>query len=321
MNSAYLGLGAFAGASLALMTAAALLWGGPPPNREARPARSASHTAASSATQSMRAVEERHTTTSPQQVTDDAIERLLGRLGGVSGQDDDARAAIERELLSLGETAAAPLIGRLKSERNAESQRVLLDLLRKLPGSLAEEYFVEQAQRASERQVRALSIDALADRKSERALDTLDRIATSDPEVPKKPFLTDPRAPGDDSTELPDEVTFTPRMKAMTALASTGDTRATSTLSGILRSEPEEALRMEAARNLAQLRGDPAAIDALLGALTDRSAYVRLAALHSLDGFADPRLSPLLTKIVSNDSDLGVRALAQHLLQRLSNLP
>jgi hypothetical protein len=310
MKSAYLGLGAFAGASLALMTTAALLWGDPPANREP----SAARDAASTASQPVR-LSAALPTAVTQRALDADAERLLDRLGRAQGQDDDERAAIERGLLSLGETAAPPLISRLRNERNAERQRLLLDLLRKLPGTAAEEYFVEQAREAPERSIRALAMDALADRKSDRALDALDRIATTDPEVLKRPFLTEPRGPKDDSTELPDEVTFTPRMKAMAALATTGDPRATSTLTGILHSEPEEALRMEAARNLGQLRSDPSATDALFGALTDRSAYVRLAALHSLDGVGDPRLGQQLTNIASTDSDLGVRALARRLLQ------
>jgi len=323
MNSAHVGLGAFAGASLALMTAAVLLSGGSPGKRELASGPSVAPVAQPSDSASIRAPAQPRMAT-PQPVmnegADGLVQRLLERITRAK-EGDDERAAIEREILALGETAATPLIARLRGERDAERRHVLLDFLRKVPGSVAEDYFIDQARQATERPTRALAMDALADRKSERALDTLDGIATTDPEVPKRPFLSAARGPLDDSTELPDEVTFTPRMKAMAALASTGDARATLTLASIVRSEPEESLRMEAARDLGQLRGDPAAIDALLGALSDHSAYVRLAALHSLNGVADPRLMALLAKIASTDSDLGVRALATRLLQQFANAP
>lgn len=324
MNSASIGLAAFAGASLAVMTTAALLWGDAPTASTPAPAPGSLPTqphvsplvpsAAGSG-----ATPERRPTSGAE--AEHLLQRLIERLAHVPGLEDDERAGLERELLSLGEAAAPPLVARLKSEPSGERQRSLLDLLRKLPGDAAEDYFVEQARQAPERSIRALSMDALADRRSDRALDALDRIATTDPELPKKPFLAGPRRPADDSTELPDEVTFTPRMKAMSALASTGDARATATLAGILRSESEESLRMEAARDLAQLRGDPAAFDALVDALADRSAYVRLAALHSLDGLDDPRLAPRLAQLEHTDTDLGVRALARRLQERLASAP
>jgi len=325
MNSTKLGLGAFAFASLAVMATAALLWAEPKAHREPQTAASVALDASNASpspsliTPLQLAQDQQRASTS-----DDAkrlVQRLSELLGRASAQNDDERAALERALLDLGEAAATPLIARLQSERDPERQRVLLDLLRKIPGSVAEEYFVDQARRARERPVRALAIDALAERKSSRAFDTLDRIATTDPELPKKPFLSEPRKASDDSTELPDEVTFTPRMQAMTALASTGDARATATLTSILHNEAEESLRMEAARNLGQLRSDSAALDALFDALTDRSAYVRLAALHSLNGAGDPRLAASLAKTASTDSDLGVRALAQRVLQGLSSAP
>jgi len=323
MNSTHVGLGAFAGASLTLMGAAALLWGGSP-NHETASASTTARPATGQSESPSNQVANRLLQAMPRPLASDIAERLVRRFIehlGRAGDEDDERAAIEREMLALGEAAAAPLINHLKHEEDAERRYLLLDYLRKIPGRDAEDYFIDQARQATERPTRALAIDALADRKSDRAFDALDGIATTDPEVPKKPFLTAPRGPRDDSTELPDEVTFTPRMQAMAALASTGDLRATVTLSSIVRSEPDESLRMEAARDLGQLRGDPAAIDALLGALGDRSAYVRLAALHSLSSVADPRLAALLAKIASTDSDLGVRALAERVLQQLSSAP
>ena len=77
---------------------------------------------------------------------------------------------------------------------------------------------------------------------------------------------------------------------------------------------------MEAARDLAQLRGDPAALDALLACLaSERSAYVRLAALHSLEGVVDAPLPPLLSQLVEHDPDRGVQALAGRLLGRVAS--
>lgn len=314
MKAAYVGLGAFGGCSLALMTAATLLWGGSSANGEPPLAR---YTARPAEAKPI-GPQSRGAIVNPQ-APEATAQHLVERLGRALGSDSDELATVERELLALGELAAAPLLARLKAEPDRERQRLLVDFLRKIPGSLAEEYFVDQARNAEQGSSRALAMDALADRRTDRALDTLDQIATTDPEVPHRPFIAGPRQRGDDSTELPDEVTFTPRMKAMTALAATGDTRATLTLAQIVRSEPEESLRMEAARNLGQLRGDASAVDALLGALTDPSAYVRLAALHSLAGSSDRRLPPALKQIAGTDSDLGVRALAQRLLSQLAS--
>jgi HEAT repeat protein len=47
-------------------------------------------------------------------------------------------------------------------------------------------------------------------------------------------------------------------------------------------------------------------VDSLLACLgSDRSAYVRLAALHSLEGVVDPRLLGALTQLAEHDADRG----------------
>ena len=107
-------------------------------------------------------------------------------------------------------------------------------------------------------------------------------------------------------------------MQAMSALASTRDPRAVPTLVDVMKNGPDEALRMEAARELAALDADPRAGEALRTATTsDPSAYVRLAALRSLSGVNDPSLPALLETIATRDRDAGVRLLAGQLLADL----
>ena len=57
---------------------------------------------------------------------------------------------------------------------------------------------------------------------------------------------------------------------------------------------------------------------AQIPSLTDAEFYVRLAALHSLDGVVDPRLRPILSQLAGHDSDRGVQSLARRLLERLA---
>jgi HEAT repeat protein len=166
--------------------------------------------------------------------------------------------------------------------------------------------------------MRTMAIESLAGRPTEGALATLGDIARNDPDLPARPLITSPRDPRDTSTELPDETVFSPRMQAMSALASTRDPRAVAVLADVVKSGPDEALRMEAARNLGGLRADPRAGEVLrAAAASDPSAYVRLAALHALHGAADPSLAPLLEDIAARDRDAGVRILAQQLLTDL----
>ena len=65
---------------------------------------------------------------------------------------------------------------------------------------------------------------------------------------------------------------------------------------------------------------DRAVIDALLACLgSDRSAYVRLAALHSLEGVIDARLPGTLTRLAMHDPDQGVQVLARRLLAQFAS--
>jgi HEAT repeat protein len=195
----------------------------------------------------------------------------------------------------------------------------LFDLLRQLPGSAAESGLIAEALSTDAGVSRVLAIEALGQRGSERALQTLNQIARTDPQVLAQPFITTTVPDSNDtSTELPDEVVFTPRMKAMAALSASGDARAIPMLAAVLREEPDQALRMEAASALGGLRSDASTVEALiLAALTDRSPFVRLAALHSLTGVLDPGLLEPLERISAGDSHPGVRLLAARVLDRL----
>ena len=85
-----------------------------------------------------------------------------------------------------------------------------------------------------------------------------------------------------------------------------------------MKNGPDESLRMEAARNLEALRADPRAGEVLrTAAASDPSAYVRLAALHALQGANDASLSATLESIAAQDRDAGVRILAKQLLADL----
>ncbi len=203
--------------------------------------------------------------------------------------------------------------------RDAPAARELLfNGLRKLPGEVAERRLVGEAKRAGQPAMRTMAIESLAARPTPGALAALGDIARNDPELPARPLIAGPRDPTDTSTELPDETVFSPRMQAMSALASTRDPRAVPTLVDVMKNGPDEALRMEAARELAALDADPRAGEALRTATTsDPSAYVRLAALRSLSGVNDPSLPALLETIATRDRDAGVRLLAGQLLADL----
>jgi hypothetical protein len=320
MKSASWGVAAFLGVSVTWMAAAAWYWG----RSEARPAparpATGTFTAEREATGNGQAVAPTSGASAPNAPAAERArraQRLVARLAHLIEREggDDELAALERELLDLGEVAGEPLVALLRNERDEERHNRLLDFLRKVPGAAAEDYFIEQAGGARENTTRTLAMDELASRRTEASLAALNRVATTDPELPREPFLAAPRQPGDDSTELPDAV-FTPRMKALGALASTEDPRVVPMLTEVMLHERDESLRMEAATQLQRLRTEPAAVDALLQALRDRSAYVRLAALHSLSGCEDPRLFAVLTELSQRDSDLGVRALARQLLAR-----
>ncbi|HKY35777.1 MAG TPA: HEAT repeat domain-containing protein [Polyangiaceae bacterium] len=322
MKTAHWGILAFLGFSILWMGAAIWYWD----RDEVRPAvvskpapateRSSPHASEPPSAASGQVALDAPAAADPAYLRAQSLARRLAQLID-RGEGDDELAAIERELLALGERAGAPLVALLRSERNVGRHDQLLDFLRRIPGAATDAYFIEQAGPAARRTARTIAMDELASRRSDAALDALNRVATTDPDVPSRPFLAEPRLPDDDSVELPDAV-FTPRMKALEALASTEDPRVTSMLSSVLLNERDESLRMEAARHMQKLRADPPAVDALLKALGDPSAYVRLAVLHSLDGCTDPRLPALLSDLSQRDRDLGVRALALTLLARLS---
>ncbi|HMJ11626.1 MAG TPA: HEAT repeat domain-containing protein [Polyangiaceae bacterium] len=251
----------------------------------------------------------------------DTLARRLWQLLRGAHADEDELSRAQADLLALGELAAAPLLDLLEAERDTALRDRLLDVLRKVPGPVAESGLIQEARWGRGRTSRALSIEALGQRRTPAAFEALDHIARSDPELPARPLIIAPRA-DDANTELPDETVFTPRMQAMQALASTRDLRTLSTLTEILRSERDESLRMQAARYLGAFNDDPDVVAALTAAASaDASPYVRLAALHSLEGLDDETLISLLTRIAARDSHAGVRLLANRLLQRLRATP
>jgi hypothetical protein len=257
MRAAHWGLLAFLGFSVAGMGAAIVLWGGsrsPLPNAAQRGEVNTGRPPVPAADPSAHANHRLAAPARDEAQLERLLERLLELLGRPSVGDEDELDRIEQELLALGEQAAGPIVRRLRGERDSARRELLLNFLRKVPGGTAEAYLIEEARAGRKGSSRTLAIDALAERRTDAALDALDQIAKRDPDLPSRPFIAAPRQPGDDSTELPDEVNFTPRMKAMAALASTHEARAALTLSDVLRDEPDESLRMEAARNLGQLR-------------------------------------------------------------------
>jgi hypothetical protein len=245
-------------------------------------------------------------------------ERLLELWRGAPGDSDEA-SRTAAELLSLGEAAATPLLAVLAREPRGLPRDRLFDLLRQVPGNAAESGLIAEALATDAGVSRALAIEALGERGTETALHALNHVARTDPQVLAQPFLTTtvPNV-NDASTELPDEVLFTPRMKAMAAMAASGNARAIPMLVAVLGEEPDQALRMEAATALGRLRGDISTVEALIAAaLGDRSPWVRLAALHSLSGVLDPALLEPLSRISAGDSHPGVRLLASRVLAQL----
>lgn len=245
-------------------------------------------------------------------------ERLLAIWRGAPSDEDEAHR-IAAELLALGEAVALPLLAVLEHEPPGAPRDQLFDLLRQVPGPRAEAGLIAEALTTGASVSRVIAIEALGERGTEAALHALNQIARSDPQVLEQPFVTTTLPDVNDlSTELPDEVVFTPRMKAMAALAASGNARAIPMLASVLREEPDQALRMEAASAMVRLQSDASTVEALTkAALTDRSPYVRLAALHSLTGVLDPGLLEPLTRISTADAHPGVRLLAGRVLARL----
>jgi hypothetical protein len=253
----------------------------------------------------------------------EAAAALVARLAALVSHDPadgegEELNGVQSEIVALGEAAAPALVERidaLSGIMTASQRERLLDILRRLPGRVAEERLIREARSGRIGSSRSLAIESLGDRRSARAVDALARIAETDPDLPERPLITSPRDPSDTSSELPDEVAFTPRMQALSALAATRDARAGEVLTNVLHDGPDESLRMEAARHLEVFRESRGAVDALTSAATsDPSPYVRLAALHALAGSTDRNLVPMLESIALRDGDAGVRALARQVL-------
>jgi hypothetical protein len=236
------------------------------------------------------------------------VDRLMGlAAGGTHAEDGRALAALHDQLVALGGAAVGPLLARIDDPATSASARELLfQCLRQLPGTAAADRVRAEAIAGKQPAMRTMAIETLAARADDQSLQALSDLARSDPELPAAPLLRARRAPGDTSTELPDERTFTPRMQAMAALATIRDPRAAEVLQEVLRAGPDESLRMEAARDLARLRDlDGVTVALQRAATSDPSAYVRLAALHALAGANDPDWLPTLRQIASADRDAG----------------
>ena len=249
----------------------------------------------------------------------DALTRRLVEIFRGAPADEDEAERVEAELLELGEGAAVPLLAWLDREPGGAVRERLVDVLRKIPGEASEAGLIAEALSENSGASRTIAFEALAKRNTDQALAALNRVARTDPQLPAEPLIAPPIDPSlDQSTEPPDLVVFTARMKAMAALASTQDARVIPMLAAVLREEPDESLRMEAARNLGELRSDVAAVEALLAAaIGDRSQWVRLAALHALEGVVDPGLLEPLAGIAARDAHAGVRLLASQVLDKL----
>jgi len=100
------------------------------------------------------------------------------------------------------------------------------------------------------------------------------------------------------------------RREAVRYLQDIPTPRAIEPLGAILRRDPECDIRWEAAETLG-LQGDPAAVPALLAAITDPEPAVRLCVAEALGivGDSDPRVAPALCCLLV-DFDVGVRAFA-----------
>lgn len=249
----------------------------------------------------------------------DQVLQLLDRGQPLTAQDKHTLTELQDRLQQLGAAAAPALIARIDAAATRASARELLfHSLRQLPGPAATDRIVAAALAAPQPALRTMAIETLAQRRSAEAIQILAQVARNDPDLPPRPLIAPTRDPNDPSTELPDERKFTPRMQAMAALATTRDPQARDVLLDILAGGPDESLRMEAARNLRSWREDVRAAAGLQRAATsDPSAYVRLAALHALEGTADVAWLPVLGRIAAQDPDAGVRALAQQLLRGL----
>lgn len=253
-----------------------------------------------------------------------ALERLLP-LWESEAFDDTSLARVRAEedrLIALGDAALPELDRRLRAAGTPALRERLFDVIRRIPGPHAERAVIAQAISGAQSSLRAMAIESLGQRRTDAALAALTNVALHDPDLPARPLVAEPRHPDDPGTELPDEQVYTPRMKAMAALAGTGDPRALDTLSAVARGGPDESLRMEAATLLGRFQGDARAADALrFAAASDPSAYVRLAALHALSSLEDPAqialVEPVLRRIAEHDADLGVRTLAGRVLGEL----
>lgn len=236
---------------------------------------------------------------------------LVGSARALSEEEERQAQAWEEQLLSMGEGAVTPVIARLNGSTLPAARDRLFNLLRRLPWPAVEARVIEEARQGKQSSTRAMAFESLGQQKTPTAVAALSDVALTDPDLPAAPLIAEPRNPNDPSTELPDEKVFTPRMKAMAALANTGDPKAVQVLAELARTGPHESIRLEAARNLGLLRDNPAALEALkLAAASDPAAYVRLSALHALKGANDPSLATLAGQIAASDADKGVRILA-----------
>lgn len=247
------------------------------------------------------------------------VDRIL-ELFAEGGPWDDARqrrlAELDSELIASGARAVPTVIGTLDRIGDGHvAAPVLFHVMRRLPGDLVDARLVDAARAGRQQELRMMAMESLASRKPPQAITTLTQIARTDPDVPTDILVKHPRNPDVVDTELPDERRVTPRMRAVAALAATGEPRAGEVLSDLAKHSSEESVRMESARHLAAFAAQPVAQEALIRAATsDDSPYVRLAAIGSLRNTSGAEVDRALTGLARDHRDAGVRALAQQVL-------
>jgi hypothetical protein len=122
--------------------------------------------------------------------------------------------------------------------------------------------------------------------------------------------------PPDLLSRIPGDAPVAVRLKAVVALGSINDPRATRLLGALVR-DPHPLVRAEACTGLGRARGDTAALGALVNALRDPDPLVRENAVRALGALGNPDAVPALTAARERETadhirsaiDAAVRAL------------
>ena len=242
----------------------------------------------------------------------DALGKALRGSGERWSDADSAKVrALEASLLSPGAAAALPLIARINQGGDEALRTFLFQVLRQLPGKVAHDFVLMHASSGADETLRTMAIESLGNRRDEASLQTLSNIARFDAELPVQPLFDLARDPAVPDTELPHDTDVTPRLRAIAALEQMNSPAAASVLADLAQVGPDASIRMHAASHMHAYATLPNARDSLVtAAMSDRSPYVRLAAIGSLAEQRSPSVTAALAAIASSDADAGVRALA-----------